>query len=71
MKTSLCLLLLTVLPASADRAKSYQTHEIVPEKELLITDTNVVDSDYATYPGPFSFGHLVEDALAIAEAIEI
>ena len=53
----MCLLLLTVISPFTGRARSSQTHEIVPEKELLITDTRVVDSEYAT---SFSFGYLVE-----------
>ena len=36
-----------------------QSREVVPEKELIITDPKVVDSSMAKYPGPFSFWHLV------------
>ena len=53
-------------PSVADRAfhpsaRSFQTHPIVPERELLITDPAVVDSHEARYPGPFSFGYLFEE----------
>jgi hypothetical protein len=43
-----------------------------PEKELIITDLNVVESEMAAYPGPFSFGHVItqlagkEDSGALA-----
>ena len=33
---------------------------VVPEKELLIRDLNVVESSRTVYPGPFSFGALME-----------
>lgn len=39
---------------------SRQTHPVVAEKELLIIDPAVVDSPLATYPGAWSFGHLIE-----------
>jgi len=44
------------MPASsfAKKKEKYQTHDIVPEKELLIIDPAVVDSSYASYPGAFS-----------------
>jgi len=35
--------------------------EIVPEKELIITDPKVVDSPMATYPGTLSFGFLISE----------
>jgi hypothetical protein len=34
--------------------------DIRADRELLITHPSVVDSDFAKYPGPWSFGHLVE-----------
>ncbi len=58
---------LVVAPASfanpkfrADK-RGFQTHLVVPERELLIIDPIVVESNEARYPGSFSFGHLVEE----------
>jgi hypothetical protein len=66
----LCCLLLGFLLGSFSHlaAADFQDHEIVPEKELLITDPQVVDSEYARYPGGWSFGHLMEQALSREEA---
>lgn len=61
MKLGICLTILLALPAVAGRRPSYESHEIDVEKELLITDPAVVDSAYAAYPGPFSFGHLIDE----------
>ncbi|MEZ5302564.1 MAG: hypothetical protein R3F11_18300 [Verrucomicrobiales bacterium] len=38
-----------------------QTHRIDPGRELIITDLAVVDSPMASYPGPWSFGHLIRN----------
>jgi hypothetical protein len=38
-----------------------QTHDISVEKELLITHPKVVDSELAEYPGPLSFGKIIEE----------
>lgn len=55
--------------ASADKfRRTLQTHDIVMDKELFITATEVVDSELANYPGPWSFGHLVEEAFGEKEA---
>ncbi|MFT4547217.1 MAG: hypothetical protein ACI8XO_001440 [Verrucomicrobiales bacterium] len=58
--TVLLILAVTVPAGFAKKKEKYQTHPIVPEKELLIIDPAVVDSSYANYPGAFSFGHLME-----------
>ena len=42
--------------------RSLQDHEVVMDKELLITAPEVVDSAKARYPGPWSFGFLMEQA---------
>lgn len=34
---------------------------IRPERELLITAPAIVDSDAAQFPGPWSFGHLIQE----------
>ena len=65
IKKSLFLTAITTSLAISTNAdgrskEKFQTHEIVPEKELLIIDPAVVDSSYATYPGSLSFGHLME-----------
>jgi hypothetical protein len=46
-----------VLAAPPARVKAA---DIRPERELLITHPAVVDSDFAKYPGPWSFGVLIE-----------
>lgn len=51
-------------------AVDFQDHEIVVERELLITDPQVVDSDYAKYPGAWSFGYLLEEAFGREQAPE-
>ena len=53
-----CQLALSAAPSR----RSLQNHEIVIDKELLITAVEVVDSPQATYPGPWSFGHLMNEA---------
>ncbi|MFK7911563.1 MAG: hypothetical protein AB8F34_13330 [Akkermansiaceae bacterium] len=53
------------------RVKSFQTHKIVPEKELVITDLGVVESSHAVYPGELSFGYLMEQAFGKEKAPEI
>lgn len=50
-----------MLPAQADDPPPWTLHHPVEaKKELLITATEVVDSTRATYPGPWSFGYLLE-----------
>jgi hypothetical protein len=49
-------------------AQDFQDHKIVVDKELLITAPEVVDAGEAKYPGPLSFGHLVEQAFGKEEA---
>lgn len=53
------------------RTNSLQTHQVVPDKELLVTATEVVDSPHATYPGKLSFGYLMEQAFGKEKAPEI
>lgn len=59
-----------ILLASVVAAKGvdFQTHRINPAMELLITDVAVVDSPQASYPGIWSWGHLMEQALGKEEA---
>ena len=63
---SLPLALLSVLLSwtcpAAVKSKSLQEHEIVTDKELLITSLEVVNGPQASYPGPWSFGHLMDEA---------
>ena len=51
---------ISIATSTGSAPSSFQTHPIVPEKELIITDLDVVESPLAAYPGPFSFGHLIE-----------
>ena len=65
-----------IVPSLADRKfrprhKSFQTHKISPEKELVIVSPSVVDSDEAKYPGRLSFGYLMEQAFGKEKAPEI
>ncbi len=53
--------LLQVAIASAAAPTGNRAEDIKPEKELLITNPAVVDSERAHYPGPWSFGALVEE----------
>ena len=53
------------------RHKSFQTHKIIPEKELIISDLSVVESPHAEYPGRLSFGYLMEQAFGHEKAPEI
>lgn len=58
-------LMTTVLSAQQPAAKPEKPaatarHAVVPEKELLITSRDVMDSAEAQYPGPLSFGYVME-----------
>ncbi|MCW1926132.1 hypothetical protein OKA05_26475 [Luteolibacter arcticus] len=62
----LFVLLSASLPSisqAAEKTRSPEDHEIVIGKELLITALEVVNAPEATYPGPWSFGHLMDEAL--------
>jgi hypothetical protein len=59
----------TLFTASAATSRrSLQDHDVVIDKELLITAVEVVDSPLATYPGPWSFGHLMDEAYGAEKA---
>lgn len=62
--------LVCVAPAETER-RTLQHHDVVVDKELLITATEVVDSTKADYPGPWSFGHLVEQAYGTDRAASV
>lgn len=49
-------------PTAEQRAEERASlkRAVMPEKELLIRDLNVVESARTVYPGPFSFGALME-----------
>ena len=51
---------LALLGPPAVHAERITASEIHPERELMITDPAVVDSEAAHYPGPWSFGGLIE-----------
>lgn len=51
-------------------SRSFADHEVVMDKELLITAPAVVDSKKAVYPGPWSFGYLMEQAFTEEKAQE-
>lgn len=61
-------LLATSAPSSG---RSLQDHDIVIDKELLISAVEVVESPLATYPGPWSFGHLMNEAYTAEKAPKI
>lgn len=48
--------------SAAPSKRTLKTHDVVIDKELLITAQEVVDSPLAQYPGPWSFGHLMNEA---------
>ncbi len=50
-----------LLAASAFASASAAPPAIKPDHELLVTSPAVVDSDLAAYPGPWSFGTLIEE----------
>lgn len=52
-------------------ARSFQDHEVVVGKELFITDLAVVESEEAAYPGPWSFGYLMEQSFGKDRASKI
>ena len=60
-----------VASSAATSRRSLQDHEIVIDKELLITAVEVVDSPLAAYPGPWSFGHLMNEAFTKEKAPEV
>ena len=53
------------------RHKSFQTHRVIPAKELIISDLRVVESPQAEYPGKLSFGYLMEQAFGKKKAPEV
>ena len=62
---SRCVFLSAFLPllsAAATKNRSFQQHDIVTEKELLVTALDVVSAPEASYPGVWSFGHLMDQA---------
>jgi hypothetical protein len=62
-----CLALLSVSPLMAEHVKP---SDIRPDRELLITHPAVVDSEFAQYPGPWSFGALIEELVGKEQAPE-
>lgn len=63
---------LSVLVCPAAQSKrTLKTHEVVVDQELLITAQEVVDSPLAQYPGPWSFGHLMNEAFGEEKAPEL
>ena len=60
---SICVRVLTALVVAAiltsAGADTITAKTIRPERELLITDSAVVDSYVANYPGAWSFGALI------------
>jgi hypothetical protein len=65
-----CLLTITLLPTPAAPPEHVKASDIHPERELLITDPVILDSAYAQYPGPWSFGALVEEIFGKEKAPE-
>ncbi len=65
---SRCVFLSAFLPllsAAATKNRSFQQHDIVTEKELLVTALDVVSAPEASYPGVWSFGHLMDQAFGV------
>lgn len=64
-------MVVTVAHAEVNKSqRSFQDHDVVVEKELLITAPEVVDSKKSVYPGPWSFGYLMEEAFTEEKAGE-
>jgi hypothetical protein len=55
---------------SPKSSRSFADHDVVMGKELLVTAPEVVDSKKAVYPGPWSFGYLMEQAFTEEKAPE-
>jgi hypothetical protein len=64
---------MTTVAAHAKKysSQSFLTHEIVSEKELLITAPEVLDSNRSEYPGSWSFGSLMEGSFGKEKAPKI
>ncbi len=54
--------------SSSASAERYTATDIHPERELMITSPAVVDSEAAKYPGPWSFGALMEQLVGAENA---
>jgi len=69
---SRCVFWSAFLPllSAATKNRSFQQHDIVTEKELLVTTLDVVSSPEAHYPGPWSFGHLMDQAFGADKSRE-
>lgn len=65
---ALTFLLLPLLSHAATKSRSLQQHEVSADKELLITALDVVNAPEAAYPGPWSFGHLMEETFGKEQA---
>ena len=53
-----------------EKATSEARHAVVPDKELLITSREVMESAEAKYPGPLSFGYVMEQLAGKERASE-
>lgn len=68
-----CLALALTAPLAtlaAEPTERIKPEDIRPERELLITAPIIVDSDRAKYPGPWSFGTLIEELVGKEQAPE-
>lgn len=65
------LLILSACLPALHAAEPAKIHEVVVDKEMLVTALEVVDSHEANYPGVWSFGHLMDEAYGPAESRKI
>ena len=68
---SIAFLFASQLQTSATPPSRVKPRDIRPERELLITHPSVVDSEFAKYPGPWSFGALVEEIFSKEAARDV
>lgn len=61
---------LSSFPLWAQTPARIRAQDVQPEKELFITHPTVLNSEFATYPGPWSFGGLVEEIVGKEHASE-
>jgi len=68
MRTVVLFSTLTIIYISTARCERVTAKEIHPERELVITAPSIVDSAAAQYPGPWSFGVLLEQLVGPEKA---
>ncbi len=59
---------ITVLPLVFSALSHAGNPKIIPDRELLITQSAIIESPRALYPGPWSFGKLMEELVGPDDA---